>query len=409
MIHTIDRDKRFGGRSQRINSPSSMRKAEDYIKKENAVDTDTGEIIEKTNQSLWFSSTGKINDFARQCMTLQKQQGYIFKKGDKRLMVHQIQSFDARDNIKNGGKLTPELAHELGVKLAEKMYPNYQFLVVTHYNTEHIHNHILINGVANPSINQDGFMQRQHKFQDGNNAHRHENEYSLIEVKQMDESLCKQYNLTYSSTCYHDKKSKPDNVNSLTSTTTEKFIKTPALENYRAFIDKAINMCKHFDIKEFRKILSKTYCITSKIDNSRNSITYSSTIENRIKKVSGAKLGQGYRLEDINERLRNLKERKINTEIERSGTRSIGLVTNDNESRIDSVNSSAEFIRRNFTIRKADNITKQIEYGEPYTNKRKSEPTDTNIKFGSSVEGISDSKGTFTKERKGNNQKHTIR
>ena len=96
MIHTIDRDKRFGGRSQRINTPSSMRKAEDYIKQETVIDKETGEIIEKTNRALWYSSTGIVDDFARQCMTLQKQQGYTFKQGDKRLMVHQIQSFDIR-------------------------------------------------------------------------------------------------------------------------------------------------------------------------------------------------------------------------------------------------------------------------------------------------------------------------
>ena len=39
MIHTIDRDRRLGGRSQRINTPSSMRKAEDYIKQETIINS----------------------------------------------------------------------------------------------------------------------------------------------------------------------------------------------------------------------------------------------------------------------------------------------------------------------------------------------------------------------------------
>lgn len=300
MIHTIDKTRKFGGKSQRINSPASMRKAEDYVKKEQAVNTETGEIVEKTNRELWYSSTGVVDDFARQCMSLQKQQGYVFKEGDKRLMVHQIQSFDARDVVKNGGNLTPEIAHKIGVELVKNTYPNYQVLVVTHYNTAHIHNHILINGVASPVQNQDGTFQKPHKFQDGNNAHRYENEYSLAEVKLKDKELCKQYALEFSSQCYKNQKKEFDFKQNKSSV-------SPTLESYKRKIDQAIEMCKHFDFKEFRNILNKSFGINTKVDNSRNSITYKANPEEKIKKVSGRKLGQGYRLEDINERLRSLK------------------------------------------------------------------------------------------------------
>lgn len=345
MIHTIDRDRRFGGRSQRINTPSSMRKAEDYIKQEIVINKETGEIIEKTNRALWYSSTGIVDDFARQCMTLQKQQGYTFKQGDKRLMVHQIQSFDVRDNEKNSGKLTPELAHKIGVALAEKMYANYQVLVVTHYNTKHIHNHILINGVANPVQNKDGTFQKPHKFQDGNNAYKYENEFALKDVKAMDEKLCLEYGLTYSSNCYSNKKEKRNSD----LTTDSKNIKTPILDNYKKWIDKAISMCQHFDIKEFRKILNKSFGITVKIDNSRNSITYKSKTEEKIKKVSGTKLGNGYRLEDIHERLRSLKATADTTERERNA--------NGNSS-----DSTTEDIRAELENRRTESAAERTEY-----------------------------------------------
>ena len=58
------------------------------------------------------------------------------------LTFHGYQSFDK-------GEVTPEIAHEIGVRLAEEMWGDrFQVVVSTHLNTEHIHNHFVVNSVS---------------------------------------------------------------------------------------------------------------------------------------------------------------------------------------------------------------------------------------------------------------------
>ena len=63
----------------------------------------------------------------------------IQKKYDmkgNRVAYHIIQSFSPDDNI------TPEQANEIGKRLCEELYPNYQCVISTHIDRGHIHNHI---------------------------------------------------------------------------------------------------------------------------------------------------------------------------------------------------------------------------------------------------------------------------
>lgn len=47
------------------------------------------------------------------------------------------------------GEVTPEQAHEVGVKLAERMWGNrFQVIVATHLNTDCLHNHFVVNSVS---------------------------------------------------------------------------------------------------------------------------------------------------------------------------------------------------------------------------------------------------------------------
>lgn len=63
-----------------------------------------------------------------------------FQKEEGREFIHLIQSFSPSDNI------TPEKVHELGMQLAE-YFKNYQVLVATHIDKEHLHSHLVINSV----------------------------------------------------------------------------------------------------------------------------------------------------------------------------------------------------------------------------------------------------------------------
>ena len=61
----------------------------------------------------------------------------IYGKENGILAFHAYQSF-------NEGEVTPEIAHEIGVKLANEMWGDrFQVVVSTHLNTEHLHNHFV--------------------------------------------------------------------------------------------------------------------------------------------------------------------------------------------------------------------------------------------------------------------------
>ena len=66
----------------------------------------------------------------------------IYGKENGILAFHAYQSF-------NEGEVTPEIAHEIGVKLANEMWGDrFQVVVSTHLNTQHLHNHFVINSVS---------------------------------------------------------------------------------------------------------------------------------------------------------------------------------------------------------------------------------------------------------------------
>ena len=81
---------------------------------------------------------------ARQEMILAKN---AFDKNDGICAYHAIQSFAP-------GEVTPETAHEIGIRLAKEMWgERYQVFVATHLDHEHIHNHFVsapIRGRVNP-------------------------------------------------------------------------------------------------------------------------------------------------------------------------------------------------------------------------------------------------------------------
>ena len=78
------------------------------------------------------------------------------------------------------GEVTPEQAHEVGVKLAERMWDNrFQVIVATHLNTDCLHNHFVVNSVS---------------FADG--MHYHDNKANLRLLRQRSDELCREYALS---------------------------------------------------------------------------------------------------------------------------------------------------------------------------------------------------------------------
>ena len=97
-----------------------------------------------------------------------------FGKEDGTVAYHGYQSFAP-------GEATPELAHEIGVKLAERLWGDrYQAIVATHLDKEnHLHNHFVVNTVS---------------FADGIKYHRTRKDYH--DMQTVSDELCREYGLS---------------------------------------------------------------------------------------------------------------------------------------------------------------------------------------------------------------------
>ena len=88
-----------------------------------------------------FYTTGincKVDNAVKEMQFIKK----LYGKEKGILAFHGYQSFKE-------GEVTPEIAHEIGVKLAEEMWGDrFQVVVSTHLNTDNIHNHFVINSVS---------------------------------------------------------------------------------------------------------------------------------------------------------------------------------------------------------------------------------------------------------------------
>ncbi len=93
-------------------------------------------------------------------------------KTDGILAFHAYQSFKE-------GEVTADVAHEIGVKFAEEMFKDYEVVVATHQNTNHIHNHFIINSVS---------------FKTGKKYNN--NRANLAKLRQISDSLCEEYRLS---------------------------------------------------------------------------------------------------------------------------------------------------------------------------------------------------------------------
>ena len=85
---------------------------------------------------------------------------------------HAVQSF-----VK--GEITPEQAHEIGIKLVEELWGDkFQVVVTTHLNTDNLHNHFILNSVS---------------FSDGKKFCNTKKDYAIM--RKTSDRLCEEYGL----------------------------------------------------------------------------------------------------------------------------------------------------------------------------------------------------------------------
>ena len=93
----------------------------------------------KTEKHFFVTGINCNADTARdQFVTVKKQ----FDKEGGIVAYHGYQSFEE-------GEVTPELAHAIGLEFARRVWGDeYQVVVATHLNTNHIHNHFVVNSIS---------------------------------------------------------------------------------------------------------------------------------------------------------------------------------------------------------------------------------------------------------------------
>ena len=125
--------------------------------------------IDKNEKTMYVTGVNCRAETAyEEMMSVQNR----FDKTTGNVAYHAYQSFKT-------GEVSPELAHKIGVELAEKMWSEYQVVVATHFNTGTYHNHFVVNSVN---------MFTGKKFNCNKGAYYH--------FRELSDELCREYGLT---------------------------------------------------------------------------------------------------------------------------------------------------------------------------------------------------------------------
>ena len=124
----------------------------------------------KTEKQYYVSGINCLPEIARQQMLLTKK--HWAKEGGI-VAFHAYQSFAP-------GEVTPELAHEIGLKLAQELWgERFEVIVATHLDKAHLHSHFVLNSVS---------------FKDGKRYNDCKGTYDLL--RRTSDRLCQEYGLS---------------------------------------------------------------------------------------------------------------------------------------------------------------------------------------------------------------------
>ena len=159
-VRRLDRAVKYVRDKTKTTKPSSLEEAVDY-----ALNRDKTESVcfETGLSCLCETAFSDMKENVQRWHKTGGVQGY-----------HLVQSFPE-------GEVTPELAHQIGVELANQLLGGrYQAIVTTHLNTSHTHNHIVWCAVA---------------LDNGRKYHSNAKSY-YAEVRARSDALCRQYGLS---------------------------------------------------------------------------------------------------------------------------------------------------------------------------------------------------------------------
>ena len=201
----------------------------------------------------------------------------LYDKQEGNLGYHAIQSFKE-------GEVTPEIAHEIGMRLAQEIWGDrFQVIVTTHLNTNHIHNHFIVNSVS---------------FKDGKKYY--DTHYTYAIIRNKSDEICKEYNLSV-----------------LKEKTTEKtkinysyfYQQYEKQDDYTTLAKRDLDFAikQAFSYKDFLKIMEKMHYLIYE-RSGKLSIRHKDTKRNiRIER----RFGENYTIENIKRRILNETEIRV--------------------------------------------------------------------------------------------------
>ncbi len=102
-------------------------------------------------------------------MTTKRRYG----KTDGRMFYQFVQSFSPEEDV------TPEEVHAIGLELAQRLFPDFEVVVATHVDADHLHSHLIFNSVS---------------WKDGKKLH--QNAADLQRQRQISDEICAAHGLT---------------------------------------------------------------------------------------------------------------------------------------------------------------------------------------------------------------------
>lgn len=96
-----------------------------------------------------------------------------YHKTGGRMFYHFVQSFSPEENV------APEEVHAIGLELAQRLFPDFEVVVATHVDTDHLHNHLIVNSVS---------------YADGHKLH--QNAADFQHQRQISDEICATHGLT---------------------------------------------------------------------------------------------------------------------------------------------------------------------------------------------------------------------
>lgn len=195
-------------------------------------------------------------DYAKSQMRMTRE---MFSKNDGVQAHHVIQSFKPYE-------VTPEKANQMGVELAEKIASGHEVAVYTHADTDHVHNHLVVNSVHTET----GKKYQAH----GNRA--------IEQIRGASDAICKQHGLSIVT----------EKNASVRHTLAEQQLLEKEQTSWKDEIREKVNAAKHEskDWDSFKSHLKAEYDVETKLRG--NTLSYKHPDNQRF--VRANKLGDDY-------------------------------------------------------------------------------------------------------------------